>query len=79
MKPQRKQYIQGSWKNKVVATELEEERAKQDFESPVVNGVNPLTDPESQVRFYESMNFHLNDPILRNTHKYYDMTREEIF
>jgi hypothetical protein len=71
--------VDGSWKNKIVASDLQEERDKQDFQNIKVNGLNPLTDPECQARFYESINFHINDPVLKNTHKYYELTREEIF
>jgi len=71
--------VDGSWKNKIVATDLQEERDKRDFEDVKPDGLNPLTDPDTQTRFYDSVNFHINDPVLRNTHKYYEMTREEIF
>lgn len=64
-------------KNKVVSSDLLEERSKRDFE---IEGNNIFRHVDYYMDFehYESMDkFCENDPILRNSHLFYDMTREE--
>lgn len=66
----------GSIKNKIVSPDLIEERQKCNFNSQeltefLYNGkenVNKIQD------YIETID---KDPILRNSHKFYDMTREE--
>ena len=66
----------GSIKNKIVASDLEEERLKSNFNGQELTeswfgGKQALEDYKSMMAIME------NDPILRNTEKWYDMTREE--
>jgi hypothetical protein len=68
----------GSIKNKIVASDLEEERNKCNFNK------DELTDILFGGReIYEEIKADLDimesDPILRNTEKWYDFTREEMF
>ena len=68
--------VAGSIKNKITATELVEERAKKNFDQVQVQ--NFLWGSKSD---YNSMQARLeemkNDPMLANTHKYYEMTTKE--
>lgn len=66
----------GSIKNKIVAQDLLEERSHKNFDQEeltvaLFGGKEELTDFREHIALMES------DPILRNTEKWYDMTREE--
>jgi len=67
----------GSMKNKIVASCLQEERDKCDFDATLGGGIFSLLDKEFHERALDAMKFCRDDPILRNHHEYYDMTREE--
>ena len=67
---------QGSIKNKIVAQDLEEERLKANFNAQELTmswfgGKDKWEENKALMQAIES------DPILRNTEKWYDMTREE--
>ncbi len=66
----------GSIKDKIVAPDLLEERAKRNFNVQeltlaLAGGQQNFDEYIRNVKFIES------DPILRNSEKFYDMTREE--
>ena len=66
--------ISGSWKNKIVASDLQEERDKCDFdmnEARMFSRQGKLVDAAVVAEILEL------HPALQNTHKFYDMTREE--
>jgi hypothetical protein len=70
--------IEGSWKNKIVASCLQEERDKQDFKlGPFESITNGVLHKEHYQKAREAQEFVENHPILRNTHDWYEMTREE--
>mmetsp|Transcript_18121 Transcript_18121/g.30956 ORF Transcript_18121/g.30956 Transcript_18121/m.30956 type:complete len:84 (+) Transcript_18121:40-291(+) len=79
MSGQAKPVVYGSIKNKVVATDLLEERAKKDFDEKVGGGLVSLIDKECHDRYKEAVEFTSSDPIMRNSHKFYEMTREELW
>ena len=68
--------VAGSIKSKIVATELVEERAKSNFDHDELY-TTYYSDPisrEIRERVFKEME---EDPILRNTHKFYEMTTKE--
>ena len=69
----------GSWKNKVVCSDLAEERAKADFDSEGGRAFKNVVDKEHTAIREEHMEFLCSDPILCNSHKFYDSTREEMW
>ena len=79
MQKSQSKHIPGSWKNKVVNSDLQEERDKCDFNGKLGGGVEVLFDAANLQRAKDSAAFVSGDPILRNTHKFYDMTREEMW
>ena len=72
-------HIPGSWKNKIVNSDLQEERDKRDFDGKLGDGVKVLLDGATFKRLGEAADFVSGDPVLRNTHKFYDMTKEEMW
>ena len=76
MKP--KPIIQGSWKNKIVASCLQDERDAKDFEITEDEVLDKLP-RESFKRFKEIAELLESDPILRNSHTHYEKTREEMW
>ena len=48
-----KKIVHGSWKNKIVASDLQEERDKKDF----TGDLNDILDKSSLKGYIESMNF----------------------
>ena len=68
-----KPIIPGSWKNKIVSSDLQEERDKKDF----TGSMSDYFDPYIVKRMDEVLAFSESDPGLLNSHKFYDMTREE--
>ena len=74
-----KQPIQGSWKNKIVASDLQEERDKQDFDSTKGGGLVGVLNQDYSQRLWDALAFMESDPILKNTHKFYEMTKEEMW
>jgi hypothetical protein len=67
--------VPGSIKNKIVNTDLLEERANRDFDQTEMR--NLLHDQE-QMRFYDKVFDDMRDhPEIANTHKFYDMSRED--
>ena len=67
--------IPGSWKNKVVASDLQEERDKCDFDMQEAKALTArhgkLQDAAAAVEVIDK------HPALQNSHKFYDMTRAE--
>lgn len=66
----------GSWKNKVVATEVLEERAKLDFDQTDLKNT-VIFDPDYLEVYENARKDKVNHPAIRNTHKYYEMSPEE--
>ena len=67
----------GSVKNKIVASALLEERANRDFElegGSIFKHLDYFNNYDHYVQFDRFMQ---SDPVLRNSHSFYDMTREE--
>jgi len=76
----KKKIIQGSVKNKIVSSDLQDERDKKDFNDNDGNLFSDLWDlpfPNNQARKNMFMKACIDDPILRNSHKFYEMSREE--
>ncbi len=69
--------IRGSIKNKVVCSDLQEERDQRDFDNEAGRVFKNLVHPQYQKTIERSGDFISSDPILQNSHKFYDMTREE--
>ena len=65
----------GSIKNKIVATELLEERANCNFDQKELKRVFMSIPEEVQANIQRVMDDIENDPELNLTHKYYEMTR----
>jgi hypothetical protein len=57
-------HVAGSWKNKIVNSDLQEERDKCDFDAKLGNGVFACMHEPSSERFNDSQEFIGNDPIL---------------
>ena len=74
-----KSIVMGSWKNKIVASCLLEERDKKDFTIDHGEVFGPILNKEHYQRCADAMKFMESDPILRNTHKFYEMTIEEMW
>lgn len=68
--------MHGSIKNKIVASDLVEERAKRNFDSEGNNAFLNILGPD-HLAAKEAEEFIKSDPILMNSHKWYEMTREE--
>lgn len=66
--------VHGSIKNKVVSSDLLEERAKKDFSGSFLE----LFDQPTLQRIRDCYAFMESDPRLHNSHKFYDMTRQEM-
>ena len=69
--------VHGSVRNKIVSSDLQAERFKRDFD---IEGNNIFKHVDYYASFeqYTAMDeFCANDPILRNSHEFYEMTREE--
>ena len=71
--------VHGSWANKVVASDLLDERAKRDFDDEQGRAFKNILNQEELYAREEQMNVISSDPILRNSHTFYDMTREEMW
>ena len=71
--------IPGSWKNKIVASCLQEERDKKDFTVGETEIVDTLLDKEYYQRYFDSQQLMMSDPILRNKHTFYEMDRDEMY
>jgi len=69
--------VQGSMKNKIVATELVEERNNCNFDQDELWSLY-FKDPEANRIKAKAEHDVENDPIMRNTHKYYEWTLEEV-
>lgn len=67
----------GSVKNKIVASDLIRERNNRDFEIEGGNIFKHLDYHVDFEQYYEVDRVMANDPVLRNTHHFYEMTREE--
>ena len=67
----------GSWKNKIVAPELLKERSNINFDTAEMNRLFRSEDQITKLseKVIEDIE---TDPKLALTHKYYEMTREEI-
>ena len=69
--------VQGSIKNNIVATELVEERSNCNFDQEELFNIycsNPkVIEWKAKAEFDEA-----NDPIMKNTHKYYEWSPKEI-
>jgi hypothetical protein len=63
--------VHGSIKNKIISSDLIEERAKKDFTGSFLD----LYDQSTLTRAKESYAFMESDPRLHNSHKFYDKTR----
>ena len=70
-----KKRIQGSWKNKIVSSDLQEERDKCDFDQ--AEALTASIDPVKWAVIQEADKYMQEHPELANTHKFYDMTRPE--
>ena len=71
--------VYGSVKNKIVSSDLQEERANSDFnikEGNILYHLDFFCDAEKRYKFAKEM---ADDPILKNSHLFYEMTREEKF
>ena len=70
-----KKAVRGSWKNKLVASELADERAKCDFNK---KEALDILWPAIQIAKINDASQKMDEhPELANTHKFYDMTRSE--
>ena len=67
----------GSVKNKIVASDLVEERKNRDFQLKDDKLFNHIDYYNDYKAFQDADKFLENDPILRNSHKFYEMSREE--
>ena len=70
------QRVRGSVKNKIVASELAEERDKLDFNKEEIYHIFE-SDPTTRYVFEKSKNDLENDPKLQLSEKYYEMTPQE--
>ena len=70
--------VQGSIERKITATELVEERAKCNFDQSEMESFILNQSPELKAKFARVYDDLENDPVLKSTHEYYEMTREEI-
>ena len=61
-----------------MATELVEEREKCNFDTNELHQIIQYVPPEFRANFEKDWQVIENDPDLKLTHKYYEMTREEI-
>lgn len=68
----------GSVKNKIVASDLEEERLKINFDANEM-GLMMQGGPEVQERIRSLIKDMESDPALIHTEKYYEMSREELY
>ena len=68
-----KPIIYGSIKRGIVSSDLLEERAKKDF----AGGFTHLYDQKHFQRLMDAVDFLESDPGLMNSHKFYEMTRQE--
>ena len=68
----------GSIKNKIVATELLEERAKRNFDQKELKLITFNMPDEIDAKWNRVVSDMETDPELALTHEYYEMTREEI-
>ena len=66
----------GSIKDKIVAPDLLDERAKRNFDGEELTHVL-FRGKDKYDDYKENMTLGESDPVLRNTHEWYDMTREE--
>ena len=78
-KTKTRQPTQGSWKNKIVASDLQEERDKKDFDSELGGGFVGILNKEYTQRFRDALAFMESDPVLMNSHKFYEMTKDEMW
>ena len=68
--------VAGSWKNKVTATELVEERANKNFDqNQLANFL--YGNKKDLASLYRQWDMQKKDPMLANTHKFYEMTVKE--
>ena len=68
-----KQIVYGSVERKIVSSDLIEERAKKDF-----NGsIEEVLHGENYQRAKDALAFMEAHPELHNSHKFYEMTRQE--
>jgi len=65
--------VHGSIERKIVSSDLIEERAKSDFKG----NIRELLKGPSYERIDEAVEFMESTPELINSHKFYDMTRQE--
>ena len=75
--PGKEKVVYGSIKNKVTASDLIKERANCDFDPNYGKGMMAIADEHYRQRFVEAVEFTQNDPVMKNSHKFYEMTREE--
>ena len=75
MSKDKKDIIHGSWKRKITSSDLIEERLKCDFDKK--EAISKLVDPAWLQQMLD-LKWVQSDPVLRNSHKFYDMTREEM-
>lgn len=69
--------VQGSWLRKIVASELQAERDRLNFDRDELYRIfNPNEESNKLKRLVEEERD--SDPNLRNSHKFYEMTREEV-
>jgi hypothetical protein len=68
----------GSIKNKIVASDLEDERAHCNFDQKELT-LKLFKDQESLNDVLEDIRIMESDPILRNTEKWYELNRDETF
>jgi hypothetical protein len=73
----KKKIVFGSVKNKITASDLLEERAQCDFNVPGGKILKYMDFYYSFDRYTKMDEICSNDPVLKNTHKFYEMTREE--
>ena len=74
----KQEVIYGSMKNKITSSDLINERNNCDFDIKV-NPYRAILDQnylKSQIVNFEMMR---DDPILQNSHKFYEMTKEEMW
>jgi len=71
LKKEDKLIIMGSWKNKVVASCLQEERDKQDFKFDLDELIEKDLDKEQIDGWLQGVQF-LSHPELKNSHHYYE-------
>jgi len=66
--------IQGSWKRGIVGSCIQEERDKKDF----TGSLHEIGNSMMMTKYLEALDFMESHPDLKNNHKFYEWSREEM-